>query len=277
MKDTRDAIVAGREIDELSDKITHSAAVIAQCEKTIEQLKAAWKETKEELDKAQRMRTDENTAWQATDKDDKLAAETVQSARDVLANFYKDNNLNLLQKKEVKQPVSGMAAGEAPPPPPPTWDGGYGGKTGEAQGIVAIMEMVEEDIKKDRADAKADEDAAQSEFDTFKGNCNKKMSELMADHGKTETKKGNAETNKSNTEKQRSNKKDDLNAVLEKIEGINPNCEYFEVNYPMRVKNRQIEIDGLNKAKAILKGGKFDPEDPDREIKPGDAFLQKRA
>merc|ERR1719161_333119 len=257
MKDTRDAIVAGREIDELTDKITHNAAVIAQCEKTIEQLKADWKATKEELDEAQKMRNDENTAWQATDKDDKLAAETVQSARDVLANFYKDNNLNLLQKKEVKQPVSGMAAGEAPPPPPPTWDGGYGGKTGEAQGIVAIMDMVKEDIVKDRTDPKADEDAALKEFNDFKKDSQTKMSSLKSEERATEKKKGTAETTKANNEKSRGTKKGELNNLLVKIEGINPNCEYFEVNYPMRVKNRQIEIDGLNKAKAILKGGKF--------------------
>jgi hypothetical protein len=62
-----------------------------------------------------------------------------------------------------------------------------------------------------------------------------------------------------------------------KIQDINPNCEYFEVNYPMRTKNRQVEIDGLTKAKAILLGGVFDEgPDPNREIKPGDAFLQRR-
>merc|ERR550514_1384671 len=97
-------------------------------------------------------------------KDDKDAAATVQSASDVLEKFYKDNKLVFIQK----QPVSGMAAGDAPPPPPATWEGDYGGKTGESQGIVSIMEMVHEDIEKDRADAKADEDAAQKEFDAFK-------------------------------------------------------------------------------------------------------------
>ena len=55
--------------------------------------------------------------------------------------------------QKSKQPVTGMDAGDAPPPPPPTWEGGYGGKTGESQGIVAIMEMVYEDIVKDRKDA----------------------------------------------------------------------------------------------------------------------------
>merc|ERR1719487_1504692 len=266
MKDTRDAIVASRDIDEMSDKITHLTEVIAE-----------HKKTKEELEKATRMREDENAAWKKTDKDDKLAAETVMSAMEVLENFYKENDLVFVQKN--KQPVTGMKAGEAPPPPPATWEGGYGGKTGESQGIVAIMEMVHEDIVKDRADAKADEDSSQSEFDDFKADSESKMKALNTEKEQTEKDMGAAETKKAQTEKQRGTQKSKLDALLGTIKDINPNCEYYEVNYPMRRKNRQIEIDGLNKAKAILEGGVFDEgPDPNREMKPGDAaaFLQRR-
>merc|ERR1719316_1845199 len=154
----------------------------------------------------------------------------------------------------------------------------HDGKTGESQGIVAIMEMVHEDIKKDRADAKADEDASEKEFQAFKKDSEDNMKALNSDKEAAEKRKGKAETDKTNTEKERATKKGELDNLLDKIEEINPNCEYFEVNYPMRLKNRQIEIDGLNKAKAILEGGVFDKgPDPNREIKPGDAFLQKRA
>jgi len=276
MADTRNAIVASRDIDESTDAITKLTAEIAQCEKTIAELVAEHKATTEALAKAQRMRNDENSAWKVTDADDKAAAETVQSARDVLEGFYKDNNLGLVQKS--KQPVSGMAGGDAPPPPPPTWEGGYGGKTGESQGIVAIMEMVRDDIVKDRGDAKADEDSSQKEFNSFKKDSESKMASLKAEKEATEKRLGQAETDKTTTEKSRSTKKGELNTILEKINSINPNCEYYEVNYPMRTSNRQIEIDGLNKAKAILKGGVFDEApDPNREMKVGDAFLQKRA
>merc|ERR1719163_2473864 len=113
-----------------------------------------------------------------TDKDDKAAAETVASAKQVLEGFYKDNGLVFVQK--AKQPVTGMNAGDAPPPPPPTWEGGYGGKTGESQGIVAIMGMVHEDIVKDRADAKADEDASEKEFQDFKKDSEDHMNNLKA-------------------------------------------------------------------------------------------------
>jgi chromosome segregation ATPase len=276
MEDTREAIVTSRTIDEQTDQITHLTEVIAQCEKTIEELIAEIKKTKEELEKATRLRKDENAAWKQTDADDKAAAETVASAKQVLEGFYKDNGLVFAQK--AQQPVEGMAAGEAPPPPPPTWEGDYGGKTGESQGIVAIMEMVYEDIKKDRADAKADEDASEKEFQAFKKDSEDNMKALNSDKEATEKRKGKAETDKTNTEKERATKKGELDNLLDKIEEINPNCEYFEVNYPLRLKNRQIEIDGLNKAKAILEGGEFsEGPDPNREIKPGDAFLQKRA
>merc|ERR1719215_940893 len=270
MENTRKAIDTSRTIDEQTDEITALTARIAQCKKTIAELVANLKKTKEELDKATRQRNDENKAWKQTDADDKAAAETVLSAKDVLAGFYKDNNLALVQR--TKQPVT-EDAGAAPPPPPSTWEGDYGGKTGESQGIIAIMEMVREDIIKDRADAKADEDASQTEFDNYKKDSEAKTKELNADKDRTEKDMGKAETKKTDTERQRRTQKGELNAVLKKIRDIDPNCEYYEVNYPMRRKNRQIEIDGLDKAMAILKGGAFDAgPDPNREIKPGDAL-----
>jgi hypothetical protein len=276
MEHTRKAITTSRDIDEMTDKITKLATEIEECKKEIEELAAEHKAVDEALAKAQRMRDDENKAWKATDADDKAAAETVQNARDVLAGFYKDNMLNLVQKSN--QPVTGMAAGDAPPPPPPTWEGGYGGKTGESKGIVAIMEMVRDDIIKDRKDAKADEDAANKEFNSFKKDSEDKMKSLKGEKEATEKKMGNAEDDKVNTEGLRRSAKKGLNGILATIKDIDPNCEYYEVNYPLRTKNRQIEIDGLNKAKAILQGGVFDEDpDPSREIKPGDAFLKKQS
>jgi len=276
MDNTREAIVASREIDEMSDHITKLTEEIAECKKTIEELIAEHKKTEEALKKATRQREDEHAEFLKTDADDKAAAETVHSAMEVLENFYKENDLMFVQKN--KQPVTGMAAGEAPPPPPATWEGGYGGKTGEATGIIAIMEMVHEDIVKDRKDAQADEDKSQEEYEAFKEDSENHMKELMKEKEAQEKRLGEAEEEKVHTEELRGTKKEALNAVLETIRSINPNCEYFEVNFVLRTKNRQIEIDGLQKAKAILMGGEFDEgPDPNREIKPGDAFLQKRA
>merc|ERR1719240_509291 len=85
-------------------------------------------------------------------------------------------------------------------------------------------------------------------------------------------KEGEIET----TSGDRRSKSGELEVVMKKIKDAAPACNYFTINYEVRAKNRQIEIDGLLKAKAILAGGEFaTPEDPTREIKPGDALLQK--
>merc|ERR1719305_1947786 len=77
--------------------------------------------------------------------------------------------------------------------------------------------------------------------------------------------------------KEQGTAKGELDAVMKKMADISPNCEYFAVNYKLRFANRNVEIDGLNKAKTILEGGTFaKPVDPNREMKPGDAFLQRK-
>merc|ERR1719337_307451 len=101
-----------------------------------------------------------------SDADDREAKATVERAKEVLDSFYTNNNLMLLQKQ--KQPE--LDAGKAPPPPPKTWEAPYGGKTEESTGIIAILEMIHEDINKDKAKAKSEEDTDQANFDKFKTN-----------------------------------------------------------------------------------------------------------
>jgi len=275
MDDTRKAVLAGRAIDEMTDKMTQLAQEIKVLGEEIEKLLAEHKKVKEELDAATKIRKDENAAWKITNKEDEEAAATVKSASAVIKKFYADNNLVLAQKGQQPE----VTAGEAPPPPPATWEGGYGGKTGESMGIVSMLDMIHEDIIKDQTTAKAEEDASQKEYDTFKKESEDQMKDLMDDKNAKDGTKGKKEGELEDTKKSRGTKKGDLDALMEKMEKINPNCEYFMVNYPLRLKNRQIELDGLEKAKAILQGGVFDKgPDPSREIKPGDAanFLQIR-
>merc|ERR1719502_1040445 len=254
MSDTRKAILAGRAIDDMTDKMTSLTSEIKTLNEEIEKLLAQHKETKEELDAATKIRKDENAAWKITDKDDEDAAETVASAATVLSKFYKDNNLVFVQK--THQPA--VEAGEAPPPPPPTWEGGYGGKTGESQGIVAIMEMIHEDILADKAKAEKEEHEAQEAYDKLKEDSEHLIKSLTEEIEEQEGVRGDKETDKVQTKDQRATEEGDLNSVLKLIADINPNCEYYTVNYRLRASNRQVEIDGLQKAKAILKGASFE-------------------
>jgi len=270
--DTRTAIKAGRTMDERSDTIDGLKIDIAEIIKTIAENEAEIKSINEELSKAQTLRNDEHTEWEAANRDDGAAAELVERAKTVLSDFYSDNGLNLIQKKKMEPVV----AGEAPPPPPSTWEAPYGGKTGESQGIVAILEMIHDDILKDQTKGKADEDKAEEVFQSFKTNSEQQVETLESANTDLTDTKGQKEDDISTAKEQRGAKHDELNAVIAKINDATPSCVYNTINYPVRLENRQIEIDGLIKAKAILEGGEFPEDTSGREIKPGDAFLQRR-
>ena len=122
---------------------------------------------------------------------------------------------------------------------------------------------------------KADEDKAEETFQAFKTNSEEQISTLNDANTNLEDTKGQKEDDISTAKEQRGAKHDELNAVIEKINDATPSCVYNTINYPVRLENRQIEIDGLVKAKAILQGGEFPEDISGREIKPGDAFLQR--
>lgn len=269
--DTRTAIKAARTMDERSDTIDALKNDIAEIVKTMGENVVEIKSVTEELNKAQTLRNDEHTEWEAANRDDGAAAELVDRAKGVLSDFYSENGLVFVQKKKMAPVV----AGEAPPPPPSTWEAPYGGKTGESQGIVAILEMIHEDILKDQTKGKADEDKAEETFQAFKTNSEQQISTLEGANTDLEETKGQKEDDISTAKEQRGAKHDELNAVIAKINDATPSCVYNTINYPVRLENRQVEIDGLIKAKAILQGGEFPEDTSGREIKPGDAFLQR--
>jgi predicted nucleic acid-binding Zn-ribbon protein len=267
-EDTREAILLGRGMDDHTDSITEAENRIVEIKDQIKSNNAEIKSLNEELDQATKDREDEHTLWQGANSDDKAAADLVESAKGVLEDFYKDNDLMFLQNKKM-DPVT---AGEAPPPPPTTWEAPYGGKTGESQGIVAILEMIHEDILKDRQKAKDEEDAAKASYDDFKTDTEDQIGKLEDAISGLQDEQGQKESDIQDNVNGRLTKKNELETTLNKIADATPGCDYLTINYETKRKNRQIEIDGLIKAKAILEGGEF----PSLLQGKNDAFLKRQ-
>jgi hypothetical protein len=267
---TREAAVLSRSMDEMTEAINKLNAEIVEIKAEIVEKNEAIAATEKELKTATENRDAEHLEWQKTDKEDHDALHTVTSAKDVLAGFYADNGLMLVQR----QP--GGAAGAAPPPPPGTWDAPYGGKTDESTSIISILDMIMEDIQKDIDKSLAAEEKAEADFQTFKSESEALIQSLTDEVSQLEGVQADKEALVTQHTEERTTLHGELNAVMQLLTDAKPGCDFFAINYPVRLQNRQIEIDGLNKAKAILTGASFSAEDPNREIKPGDAFLVRR-
>jgi chromosome segregation ATPase len=268
--DTASARKHSLAVDDMTDTITRKTARIAELKSLIEAKEAENVQLAKDLEEATRNREDEKAAFEASKADDEAAAKLIQQAMDVLANFYKDNGMALVQKAAQAPTVE---AGKAPPPPPKTWDAPYGGAKGESNGIQAILGIILEDVKADIEKSVKAEEEAIAEYEKMKKDTE---AAIAANTKAIEDMKGEiatCEEDITTAKEERISAKGSLDSVLEEIKVAEPECDFMTINFGVRNKNRQMEIDGLLKAKAILQGGSFDAgPDPNREIKPGDAM-----
>merc|ERR1719316_453783 len=116
-----------------------------------------------------------------------------------------------------------------------------------------ILDDVKDEIKTSEETEKAAVEAFEklmSDINTSIEDANKVISDLKGDIATSEeeiTLQMEAKTDS----------KKELDTALEAITSAEPGCNFIGLNFEVRTKNRQLEIDGLLKAKTILQGGSF--------------------
>jgi len=256
MENTQEAKMTSKEIDTNTETIDRLTASIDAANKTIKELVAEIDDLNDQKTEAGDQRTKENTEYLGAKSDDEKAVELVERAVTVLQGFYEREGLNLAQIRRVKQEPF-VTAGEAPTPPPTTFEGGYGGAKGESNGIIAILTLIKEDIEKDITKATADEEEAVKAYDALVADIDASISSLEKTKSDTEGTMAEDESARTGEKGERTSNQEDLDSTLEFLKEIAPGCDFIAVNFETRLKNRQAEVDGLNKAKAILQGANF--------------------
>jgi len=163
------------------------------------------------------------------------------------------------QSTSKQNPKFVVAAGDAPPPPPSTWEAGteYGGASGEQAGVVGILEMVKEDIKKDISAAEEEEAQSVKDFDKEKADLEDEVKATDAALDAYKQDVAAQQKTAVDKKKERATTKGELDGQMDLYRSYKPGCDFLLVNFDTRTKARQLEVDGLTKAKAILKGGDF--------------------
>lgn len=218
------------EIDELEATIAKLGEDIAELTKAIEDLAAA-------MTKATELRQAEKEKNTNTISDAKQAEIAVAKALVVLKEFYaKAGDATAL----VQQPL------------PEIFDSPYKGMQSENGGVVGMLEVIESDFSRLRAETKAAEAAAQKEYDEF-------MTDSMTDKATKETEMKHKEEKKQDKEQTLLSKKEDLentqnelDKALAYFDKLKPSCVETGENYEDRVARRKAEIQSLKEALEIL-------------------------
>jgi hypothetical protein len=261
MENTQEAKKVSKEIDTNVETIDRLTAQIEAANKTIQAIAAEIQELEIELRDAGDNRAKENKEYMAAESEDMAAVELVSNAMGVLEKFYEEAGLKFTQMHAEVRRVKGseepfVAAGEAPTPPPAAMDD-YSGGSRQSQGVIAMLEMIKEDIEKDIEKAKKQEKEAQEAFDKLKEDIEAAMeakkqtqSDLEGEIASDSEARTQENTTKADNDAQ-------LKAVMDYLKEIAPGCDFIAMNFNIRLTNRQMEVDGLKKAKSILQGAEY--------------------
>merc|ERR1719321_818237 len=152
--------------------------------------------------------------------------------------------------------VSLLRSKVAPPEAPETF-GAYEKKGEKSGGIMALMDMMVNEMKASLQEAKFAEKQAQSDY-----------VELMADSQETRAQNGKSIVTESGTkaegESALTEAKEGQALTLEQLQNIHKtlaelhgSCDFILKNFEIRLNARTAEIEGLKTAKAVLAGASF--------------------
>lgn len=226
------------EIEEMTAATQKLANEIADLNKEISEIDAA-------VAKATEIRNAEKAKNTATIADAQAAIAAVEEATKVLKDFYaKAASATALVQMRAKGPADDV---------PDTFDTPYTG-SGNAGGVVGMLEVILSDFQRLESETTSTETAAASEYKEFSADS--------ADDRETKRKsayhKGNSkskvEHNTHLAKKDLAVTQKELDAARDYFEKLKPSCVDAGISYEDRVAQRENEIESLKEALKILEG-----------------------
>jgi len=145
---------------------------------------------------------------------------------------------------------------DAPPPPPETF-GAYSKKSSQSGGVLAMMDMLSNDLKKDMTVAETEEKEAQEDYEELMADSQKKRAADSKSFTTKEQAKAEADGVAETADENLTTAKADLYARKEYINNLHKSCDFLVENFDFRKAARAQEADALKKSKSVLKGADY--------------------
>lgn len=240
-------------VDDKTDAIRIEEAKIKELEGKIDAANASIAQLQKELAQATVQRQNELYEFGNSTADDKAMIKVVEKATAVLTDFYKENDMEMLQKQTKPKTA---AAGDAPLPPPNTWGSGerYEGNT-ESKGVIAQLEIIKQDVESDIAKAKEQEEKAVAEFGEYTTETQDAIAEQNQDITDFTEQKSGRQESRARLMGERRTHRTELATEEDSLGQIWKRCEWLILALPEREASRQHETHDLLEAKTAMTSG----------------------
>jgi len=210
--------------------------------------------TKSNMEERLALRNTEEADFKQALMDDSDAVQLLQKAIESMREFYKRNKIDfaLVAKNSHQEPKYTENPDKAPET---SWSGSsYGGQSEETSGVVAILEMVAEDLKGEMKVGRKDDANAQemymSEYRKMKDTLNTQMAVKLA----KEKELSDVNADKLDLEEEKDAKGADKDAEASLTQSIYQDCSWVASHFQSRRDSRKAEMEGLVEAKGYLAG-----------------------
>jgi len=210
--------------------------------------------TKSNMEERLALRNTEEADFKQALMDDSDAVQLLEKAIESMREFYKRNKIDfaLVAKKSHQEPKYTENPDKAPET---SWSGSsYGGQSEETSGVVAILEMVAEDLKGEMKVGRKDDANAQemymSEYHKMKDTLNAQMAVKLA----KEKELSDVNADKLDLEEEKDAKGVDKDAEASLTQSIYQDCSWVASHFQSRRDSRKAEMEGLVEAKGYLAG-----------------------
>jgi chromosome segregation ATPase len=269
-----------RSVSDAATAIADAEEGIATVKEEIVALEAGIKALDKSVTEATEQRQQEHAEFNSLMSSDSAAKELLGLAKNRLNKFYNKALYKAPPKRELSEEdriavnmggtapataapggiagtgVTALAQKGAPPPPPETF-GAYAKKSGESQGVIAMIDLLVKDLDKEMTEAKTQEKDSQADYEaTMEDSAEKRAQDAKSLTAKTAT-KADLEADLESHTAAKSSASSELMATGEFIASLHAECDWLVQHFDARKEARSGEVDSLEKAKAILAGADF--------------------
>jgi len=221
---------------DLERKIAELTSHIKQLTKDIGEAEEQIATSKKEIKKAGEAREKENAEYQQTISDQRATQTILAKALKKLEGFYKKS---LLQQKEDPTPPVHFQPMK---------------KNAGASPVMGLIEQIIEESKATESEAVTAEASAQAAYEQFVKDSNGLIDELTTAITEKTKGKADAELEMTQAEADKKSTEGELADLASYKADLHDQCDFVLKNFDIRQKARLLEIEAIQKAKAILSG-----------------------
>jgi hypothetical protein len=239
--------------EQLTKKIERAEGQKEELEEEVTKTQTEKNETLELMQEAKETRIKENSQFKQALRDDAEAVKLIDQALLVLSKVYGFVQVQKPPAHALKHLLTHKRV-DPEDSPPETFSGEYGGRKSEGTGILSILSMIKEDIQKEMKVASEEEAESLKAYEDLRAESQATVNALDAKIVSLGQDIANKMKVIADLSAVKENKASSESATDNYLKDLGPNCEWVDKHFDSRAEKRKAEIEGLQKAKAVLAG-----------------------